>query len=111
MATTTAIIHPDSGQRTKLARALNRTSAFHCTGLYPDPEAALRAFRCAAPDVVLLDEVFAQPPGSEVVARLRATAPTLQILLLVSGDDLDWVLGAISRGASGCVSQPPSSAH
>src|SRR6202012_4526750 len=68
-------------------------------------EAALRDFRDAAPDVVVLDLMLPGLDGFEVCRRLRRGSDIPVIMLTARGDDLDIVAG-LEAGADDYVVQP-----
>lgn len=88
--------------RSSLARALEKTGGFRCTGSHSSCEAALAAApREPAPRVILLDVGL---PGMDGIAGLRlfrkALPETALIILTVFEDD-DKIFRAICAGASG----------
>src|SRR6201992_3495890 len=68
-------------------------------------EAALRDFRDAAPDVVVLDLMLPGLDGFEVCRRLRRGSDIPVIMLTARGDDLDIVAG-LEAGADDYVVKP-----
>jgi DNA-binding response OmpR family regulator len=68
-------------------------------------EAALRDFRDAAADVVVLDVMLPGLDGFEVCRRLRRGGDIPVIMLTARGDDLD-VVGGLEAGADDYVVKP-----
>ena len=68
-------------------------------------EAALRDFRDAAADVVVLDVMLPGVDGFEVCRRLRRDSDIPVIMLTARGDDLD-VVGGLEAGADDYVVKP-----
>lgn len=97
---------PVRGQR--IVRAVNRSSGFHCTGLYTSLPEAIHAFRRGAPDVVLVDEAFLHPAGFDQLAGLKAMVPSLEIMVLYDPPVTERLVEAIVWGVSGCVAKPAS---
>jgi DNA-binding NarL/FixJ family response regulator len=64
-------------------------------------EEALRAIPQASPDVVLMDIYLPRMSGIECTARLKSTAPHIQIVMLTAVDDDDLVFQALEAGADG----------
>src|SRR3569833_3124642 len=68
-------------------------------------EDGLRAFRCAAPDLVLLDLMLPGIDGSAVCRSIRAAGDVPVIILTARGDDFD-VIGGLEAGADDYVVKP-----
>src|ERR1700759_3166844 len=100
---TVLLVEDDPGARQGLELALRRLGyGVHAaeTG-----EAALRDFRDAAPDVVVLDLMLPGLDGFEVCRRLRRGSDIPVIMLTARGDDLDIVAG-LEAGADDYVVKP-----
>ncbi len=70
-------------------------------GEAPDGASAVELVRDVAPDVVLMDVGMPGISGIEATMRVRAVAPTAQVIMLtVSADEQD-IVGAICAGACG----------
>jgi DNA-binding NarL/FixJ family response regulator len=96
------LVEDNDSFRRSLARALEKTGGFLCSGSFPSCETALAAVRGrAAPQVILLDVGL---PGMDGIAGLRlfreSMPKTLLIILTVFEDD-DKIFRAICAGASG----------
>jgi DNA-binding NarL/FixJ family response regulator len=96
------LVEDNDSFRRSLARALEKTGGFQCSGSFPSCETALAAVRGrTAPQVILLDVGL---PGMDGIAGLRlfreAMPETLLIILTVFEDD-DKIFRAICAGASG----------
>jgi DNA-binding NarL/FixJ family response regulator len=86
--------------RQGLARLL-RTNGIEVVAEAPDGEAAIRAARETAPDVVIMDLNMPGISGAEATRRLLELAPETRVIMLsVSAQDED-VTEAIRGGASG----------
>lgn len=66
-----------------------------------DGETGLEQARALAPDLVLLDLELPGIDGIQVTARLKATQPEVDVLILTSFDDETKVFEAMKAGASG----------
>src|SRR6201996_1282083 len=100
---TVLLVEDDPAARQGLELALRRLGyGVHAaeTG-----EAALRDFRDAAPDVVVLDLMLPGLDGFEVCRRLRRGSDIPVIMLTARGDDLDIVAG-LEAGADDYVVKP-----
>jgi DNA-binding NarL/FixJ family response regulator len=87
--------------RDGLARLVNGTRGFACTGSYRTMEAALAGMSASRPDVILTDIGLPGIDGIEGTRLLRARFPAVPILALSVYDDDDNVFNAICAGASG----------
>jgi DNA-binding response OmpR family regulator len=100
---TVLLVEDDPGARQGLELALRRLGyGVHAaeTG-----EVALRAFRDAAADVVVLDVMLPGLDGFEVCRQLRRGSDIPVIMLTARGDDLD-VVGGLEAGADDYVVKP-----
>ncbi|MGN6524439.1 MAG: response regulator [Actinomycetes bacterium] len=73
-----------------------------------DGEQALAEFERFGPDLVLLDLMLPQLPGTEVLRRLRASSAVPVIMLTAKDGEIDKVLG-LELGADDYVTKPYSS--
>src|ERR1700743_1396761 len=100
---TVLLVEEDAGARQGVELALRRLGyGVHAaeTG-----EVALRAFRDAAADVVVLDVMLPGLDGFEVCRQLRRDSDIPVIMLTARGDDLDIVVG-LEAGADDYVVKP-----
>jgi DNA-binding NarL/FixJ family response regulator len=84
-----------------IANFINRTTGFRCVSTFGNGEAALKGLSAQQPDVVLMDINMAGMNGIECVARLKAVAPAIQIVMLTVYEDTEKIFDALSAGASG----------
>src|SRR6201999_4197785 len=100
---TVLLVEDDPGARQGLELALRRLGyGVHAAGT---GEAALRDFRDAAADVVVLDLMLPGLDAFEVCRRLRRSGDVPVIMLTARGDDLDIVSG-LEAGADDYVVKP-----
>ncbi len=101
-AITLWLVEDNDTFRSSLARALEKTGDFRCTGSHSSCEAALAAARTdVAPQVILLDVGL---PGMDGIAGLRLfrqALPETAFLILTVFEDDDKIFRAICAGASG----------
>ena len=70
-----------------------------------DGEEALRLFRAAEPDLVLLDLLIPKLDGMEVIRRIRRDSRTPVIMLSARSEEIDKVLG-LELGADDYITKP-----
>ena len=96
------LIEDNAVFRTSLARGLERTGRFVCTGSFPSAEAALRETgRSPAPSAVLIDVGLPGMDGIEALGRLREIMPGAALIILTVFEDEDKIIRAICGGAQG----------
>ena len=66
-----------------------------------DGAAAVSMIRLYKPDVVLMDVRMPTMDGVIATQRIKTENPTVQVLILTTFDDSDYILNAINYGASG----------
>lgn len=69
-------------------------------------EEALAALEHERPDIVLLDVMMPGIGGMETLARMRALAPDMPVLMVTASDDAGLTRKALSLGAAGYVTKP-----
>src|ERR1700760_1682814 len=97
------LVEADPGAGRGLELALRRLG--HGVQAAETGEAALRGFRDAAADVVVLDLMLPGLDGFEVCRRLRRGSDIPVIMLTARGDDLD-IVGGLEAGADDYVVKP-----
>ncbi len=101
LKTTLAIVEDDTGIRTTLQRLLRNVPSFEMLGAFDSAEDALLHLPKLKPQVVLMDINLPNRSGIECTARLRATLPEIQVLMLTVYEDTDTIFKALRAGASG----------
>jgi len=96
-----AIVEDSREFRDALALLLNSTPGFQCTGAYDSSEAALRALRTEAPDVLLLDIQLPGMSGSQAARLFHERFPSLPILMFTVFENDDVVFESLCNGAIG----------
>src|SRR5258706_13694602 len=96
-----SIVDDEKDLRDSIATFVNGSPGFRCISAYSSAEAALSGLPADRPDVVLMDINMAGMTGIECVERLRAVAPSIQIVMLTVYEDTDKIFKALSAGASG----------
>jgi len=87
--------------REGLARLLNTTPGYRCTGVYASMEEALEKIPNNLPDLVLSDIGLPGMDGISGIAILKQRYPELLILMLTVYDDNERIFDALCAGACG----------
>ena len=96
-----AIVEDDARVRDELERLIQRSDGFKCVGVYPDGETALAEIPARLPDVVLMDIKLPGISGIDCVRRLKATCPSIQIIMLTVYDEVGQLFNSLMAGACG----------
>jgi DNA-binding NarL/FixJ family response regulator len=96
-----SIVEDDDWIRDNLAEILDSTPDLRCLSRFGCAEEALAALPREKPDVVLMDIGLPGMNGIECVRRLKALAPSIQVLMLTVYGDSDRVFSALLAGANG----------
>jgi DNA-binding NarL/FixJ family response regulator len=96
-----SIIEDDDWIRENLATQIGQTNGFRCAECFRTAEEALIQLPGNLPDVVLMDINLPKMSGIECVRRLKALAPSTQILMLTVYEDSDKIFDSLLAGASG----------
>src|SRR5690242_5151913 len=108
MSIKVAIVEDDAGVRESLTVVINGTNGFKCIGSYPNAELALKNIPRDWPDAILMDINLPQMSGIELVAKLKALRPTLQVIMLTVYVDSEQIFQSLQAGASGyLIKQTP----
>ena len=97
------IVEDDDRLRADFVRLIDGSDGMRCVGAYASAEAALAELPSQAPDVVLMDINLPGMSGIESVRRLRALAPTAQVMMVTVFDDASSVFESLKAGASGYI--------
>jgi DNA-binding NtrC family response regulator len=97
----------------RLGDALQRALEFdgHTAVYLSDPEAALRALRARAFDVLLTDLVMPGIDGLEVLLRAKRIRPSCEVVLMTAFATVDTARTALKRGAVDYLTKPFSVEH
>ncbi len=110
MSIKVAIVEDDAGVRECLSVVMNGTAGFRCVGAYGNAESALKNLPSDWPDVILMDINLPQMSGIELVAKLKAMRPALQVIMLTVYIDSEQIFQSLQAGASGyLIKQTPPS--
>jgi DNA-binding NtrC family response regulator len=98
------IVDDDEALRELLARELARTG--HEIAQAATATAGIASVKQAEPDVVLLDLQLPDEGGIEVLRRLRADRPELEVVVLTAHGSVDTALAAMKLGAFDYLKKP-----
>lgn len=96
--------------RESLVKLLDRAPTLRCLSTYATGEDALREIPSSPPNVLLADINLPGMSGIELVAKLKAQLPKLQVLMLTTYEDSDLIFESLRAGASGYLikNMPPA---
>jgi DNA-binding NtrC family response regulator len=92
----------------RLGDALQRALELegHSAAYFSDPEAALRALRARAFDVLLTDLVMPTIDGLEVLHRAKRIRPSCEVVVMTAFATVDTARAALTRGAVDYLTKP-----
>lgn len=96
-----SIVDDDDGIRNNLCRLLASHADFECVSTHPHGRSACAEIPKIMPDVVMMDINLGSMDGIECVARLKAAAPQLQIVMLTVYEETEKIYPALEAGAAG----------
>jgi DNA-binding NarL/FixJ family response regulator len=111
MAVTVCLVEDNPEVRESCQALLNGAAGLCCPGAYGSAEEALEEIPALHPDVVLVDINLPGMNGVELVERLKARLPDLQILMLTLYERSDLIFNALRAGANGYLLKSTSSAE
>lgn len=95
------IADDDDLMRAGLRAVLSSDESVQVVGEAPDGREAVEGTRRLSPDVVLMDVRMPNLDGIAATKEIVAAVPQTRILILTTFEDDDYVVGALSAGASG----------
>jgi DNA-binding NarL/FixJ family response regulator len=101
MPITVSIVEDVQGTRDNLVTLLGMTSTVRCLGTYATGEAALLGIPRDKPDVALIDINLPGISGIECVASLKSRLPGLQVLMLTTYEETEFIFNSLRAGATG----------
>lgn len=100
--TTVWLVEDNDSYRNNIKRVIDGAEGLHCEGVYVNCEEAIEELdTAAAPDLVLMDIGLPGIDGIEGVRRVKAIAPSINIMMLTAFDENDKIVQAICAGATG----------
>jgi DNA-binding NarL/FixJ family response regulator len=96
------VVEDDERFGNQLAHLINLSDVFECQRVLTNCEDALaRLEEDVPPDVILMDIGLPGMSGIEGIGRVKAIAPSIQVVMLTVFEDADNIIRAIGAGASG----------
>ena len=95
------LVDDDALMRAGLASILSSSSAVDVVGEAADGRAAIDQVRRLRPDVVLMDVRMPTLDGIAATREIVANASAARVVILTTFEDDDYIVGALTAGASG----------
>ena len=100
--TTVWLVEDNDPFRNNIKKLVDLTEGLQCEKSFTNCEEAIKELdTAAAPDLVLMDIGLPGMDGIEGVRRLKAIAPSIEVVMLTAFDENDKIVQAICAGASG----------
>jgi DNA-binding NarL/FixJ family response regulator len=100
--TTIWLVEDNDSYRNNIRKLVDLTEGLQCERDFAKCEDAIKELdTTAAPDLVLMDIGLPGIDGIEGVRRIKAIAPSVDVVMLTAFDDNDRVVQAICAGATG----------
>jgi len=96
-----SIVEDQPEMRESLVAWLGDAPGLRCVGAHATGEDALKKIPAENPDVVLMDINLTGMNGIQCVARLKASLPKTQVLMLTTYDEGDMIFDSLRAGANG----------
>ena len=105
-----AIIDDDRALLDSLRTVICSVEGLTCAGAFSSVQEGLPVLRAAGADVLLLDIEMPGIPGDQAIATLRATCPSMRIVMLTVFSDRERLFNCICNGAHGYLlkTTPPA---
>ncbi len=105
------LLDPYSVVRSGLRMLLAEELSIVCVGEASSCREALPLIQQTQPDLVVMELLYAQEDGLEMVQRLRVQYPRCQVLIFTDSVDEAWICRAIYAGAIGYLTKHSSAAE
>lgn len=94
-----------------LRQIIESTDGFHCAGVWPNAEDALKKIDAFRPKIVLMDINLPGMSGIEATGRLKQHLPDILVIMVTVYRDHDKIFAALRAGASGYLLKRSSPAE
>lgn len=102
----TILIIDDNDISRSMLRHLLNASKYHVAGEAGKALIGLALIEKLQPSIVCLDIVMPDLNGLEVLKRIKAQAPHIEVLMVTGNKDRETVMEAIEHGACGYIVKP-----
>ncbi len=102
----TFLIIDDNDISRSMMRHLLNASKYHVVGEAGKGQIGLALIEKLQPNIVCLDVVMPDLSGLEVLKRIKAQAPHIEVLMVTGNKDRDTVMEAVEHGACGYIVKP-----
>jgi DNA-binding NarL/FixJ family response regulator len=101
MSIRVAIVEDDPGVGLALKTIVQKAPDLSCDGVFASAEEAMGPIVQSRPDVALVDINLPGLSGINLVSKLKAKLPSLQIIMITVYDDGEQIFASLRAGASG----------
>ncbi len=91
--------------RDGMRKIVDRADGFWCLATYSDAESAIQGILCHPPNVVLMDIHLPDMTGIECVRQLKRQIPELNVIMLSSFSEDQYVFESLQAGAYGYLTK------
>ncbi|QDZ29712.1 response regulator [Noviherbaspirillum sp. UKPF54] len=102
----TFLIIDDNDISRSMMRHLLNANKYHVVGEAGKGQIGLALIEKLQPKIVCLDIVMPDLSGLEVLKRIKAQVPQIEVLMVTGNKDRDTVMEAIEHGACGYIVKP-----
>ncbi len=96
-----AVLDDDKEFREILSVVLNRSFGFKCVGIYGSLNETLKKIEDDLPDILLLDIEMPGKSGIESLKEIKASFPTVEVMMLTVYSDSEKIFQSLRGGAVG----------
>ena len=105
------VIADDNDMMRSILRGMLRGEEYDVIGEASNGVAAVDLVGRLKPDVVCMDVVMPEKNGIEALCEIKASQPTVEVIMVTSNSDPETVQESIQNGACGFIIKPFNSAR
>ncbi len=105
------VIADDNDMMRSILRAMLRGDHYEVIGEARNGQAAIDIVERLKPDVVCLDVMMPEKNGIEVLCAIKASQPSIEVVMVTGNSDPETVQEAIGNGASAFIIKPFNAAR
>lgn len=105
------VIADDNDMMRSILRGMLRGEEYDVIGEASNGVAAVDLVARLKPDVVCMDVVMPEKNGIEALCEIKASQPTVEVIMVTSNSDPETVQESIQNGACGFIIKPFNSAR